>query len=785
MITRKSFPRQKIATSKKTDKWCKECIDAAITMAASSDSSKLRDSKVNMKYNYDLYDGILHPKDIKETINPWGFDASTFPAKMYCYPIATNKINLLLGEESKRLFDWKLRITNDDAISQKEKYIKETIVNMLSETAMKENLTEEEAQKAVMEAEKWRTYSSQDIRERLGTQILKHLWQEQQLKFVFNEGFKDALIAGEEIYCVDIVGKKPILRKVDPLSLTVIGNTSPFIEDSDIIIEITYQSPGWVIDNYYDYLTPKQIDELEIGAGLKTDSELIINYPDKENVDLRQALANKLIDIPDSGILGPARDSDGNVRVARVVWKSLRKVGILYYFDQQTGEQLSTLVDENYVPNKNLGEVVEWYWINEWWEGTKIAEDIYVKMQPRPIQFRRMDNLSISGSGYVGTIYNTNTGKANSIMNRMKPYVYMYNKLFYRLSKELSKYKGPMIELDLAKKPGSWDIDKWLYYAEEMGYMIIDSFNEGNKGKATGVLAGNFNTTNKAYNTESGDFISQVVNLLRYIEETLGAAVGITRQREGAIDNRETVGGVERSVTQSSHATEQLFFIHDYTKLRAMQVLLETAKVAYLNDNKVFQYISDNDMAYQIYKFDGSLFSEADYGLVLSNSNDNNRLKETLIQVAQMGIQSGTLDFSSFIDIYMSDSIADTRRKLEEAELKRIEQQQEAEKAQMEHEQKINRMQIENREDMQAHQIELEKLKIEKDIQLKLMELETRKEGLTSEEFELEKQKIMEELKLKSMDLAEKIRSNIANEKLKEKEIEVKRIQANKKSSSS
>ena len=88
-------------------------------------------------------------------------------------------------------------------------------------------------------------------------------------------------------------------------------------------------------------------------------------------------------------------------------------------------------------------------------------------MQPRPVQFRRMDNLSICGSGYVGTVYNTNSNRSRSFMDKAKPYLYMYNVLMYRLEKAIAKYKGPMIELDLAKAPDGWDFDKWIYYGEE------------------------------------------------------------------------------------------------------------------------------------------------------------------------------------------------------------------------------------------------------------------------------------------------------------------------------
>lgn len=785
-IIRKGFPHQKLATSDKNRDWRERCVNAGITIALYNSDNRMRDTKYGMRSNYRLYDGILDNADIERTINPYGLDSNTFPTEMQCYPIATSKINLLVGEESKRRFDWRLRVTNDDAVSEKEKFIKETYLNRLTELAMQEGLSQEQVQREVAELERWKNYEAQDIRERLGTQILNHLWAEQKLKLTFNQGFKDALIAGEEIYCADIIGGKPILRKVNPLTLYVLGMAnSPYIEDADIIVEDAYHSLGWVIDNYYDYLTSQEIDALENGTGLQPYGKPLVDYPNS-NIPYYPFSSDMdgLINVTDTGYGNTVYDTEGNVRVVRVVWKSRRKIGLLTYLDPETGEEIETVVDENYKADKATGEKLEWKWINEWWEGTKIGKDIFVKMQPRYTQGRRMDNLSMCGSGYVGTIYNTNSGKSKSIMTMMKPYAYMYNKLAYRVDKAIAKYKGPMIEMDLAKKPGDWDLDKWLYYGEEMGYLFVDSFQEGDKGRATGKLAGDFNTTGKLYNPDLGNYISQSIDMMRFIEDSLGNAVGITRQREGSIDNRETVGGVERSVTQSSHSTEELFLVHDFTKLRALEVLLDTAKYAYLNGSMTAQYIMESDLAQQIFTVDGELFNEADYGLVMTDSSAQTELKNALVQLAHAGIQTGNLNFSSFMDIYMTSSIADTRRKIERAEMENIQRQQQAQEGQQQHEEKMLQMEIENREDTQGHEMEVKKLESDTKIEVALLNIEAKQNEVTPEaepeDNSFDKEKFLAEYKLKEKDLEEKKRQALVKEKQKDEEIVIKRKVANK-----
>jgi len=782
-IIRRNFPYQRRLTKEKDTEFCKKCVDAGITLALYNSDTRIRESKYNMRANYRLYDGILDQKDIERTINPWGLDANTFPAKMQCYPIASNKISVLLGEESKRRFDWRLRVTNDDAVSAKEKMIKEQILQQLTSLAVEGVEDEQEIQQKVAEVQRWAKYEAQDLRERIGTQILNHLFQEQKLKLTFNAGFKDGLIAGEEIYCTDLVGGKPRLRRVNPLTIYTVGmTTSPFVEDADIIVEDTYHSIGWVIDNYYEELTPAEIDEIERGTQIKSSGKPLIDYPAANNPFLRYSnMPDGTIEIADNNYGNAAYDEEGNIRVSRVVWKSRRKIGDLKYYEDN--EEQHIIVDENYKPDITKGEEVKWLWVNEWWEGTRIGYSIYVRMQPRPVQFRRMDNLSICGSGYVGTVYNTNSNRSRSFMDKAKPYLYMYNVLMYRLEKAIAKYKGPMIELDLAKAPDGWDFDKWIYYGEEMGYLPIDSFKEADKGAATGKLAGNFNTTNKVWNPDMGNYIMHTMELMKYIEQALGAAVGITPQREGSIDNRETVGGVERSVTQSSHATEEYFLIHDFTKLRALEALLETAKFAYRNDSKVAQYILDVDLAQEIYSIDGGVFSEADYGLVMTDSSLQTDLRNSLIQLAQAGIQNDKLNFSSFMDIYMSQSIADTRRKIEQYEMDSVNRQQQQIEAQQEHEKAIQQMQIENREDIQTHEMEVETLKANTQIELKLMELEAKGAEVSpniNQENSLDREKFEAERLLKERQLQEAVRATRKKEQQKDEEIAIKKKVANK-----
>lgn len=188
-----------------------------------------------------------------------------------------------------------------------------------------------------------------------------------------------------------------------------------------------------------------------------------------------------------------------------------------------------------------------------------------------------------------------NDDKPFSMVDMMKPYNYLYDAIHYRLNDAIAANWGDILELDLAKIPKGWDITKWMYYAKINHIGVIDSFNEGQFGAATGRVVGGLNNAGRGIMSSNiGNYIQQLMNLLEFVKTEMGEVAGITRQREGQIANRETVGGVERSTLQSSYITEWYFAKHDDVKRRALECFLETAKFAMKGKNKKFQYITSD-----------------------------------------------------------------------------------------------------------------------------------------------------------------------------------------------
>lgn len=675
-----SFPRQQLSRSKKTEDWGRQNVDFIINLASANSSRYNSYSK--KKINYDLYNNIIDEKDFTYVTNPYGLNEK-FPARLQNYSIITSRLKLLEGEEIKRPFNFRIVAVNEEAVSQIEEKRKDMLLQHL-ESELVSSLqgqqyniqNPEQAPPTPEQVQEYATYSMNDIREVTANRLAQYLIKEQNLEYKFNKGFKDNLITAEEFYYVGIENGKPIVDVINPLEFDCDRNPDlDFIQDGQWAVHTKYCTPSQIIDAYNRDLSDKEISRIDQfnngGMGALGMNTGITNNPD--------------IVLPFTS--DTFRNSNTNdttyITVSRVEWKSMRKIGYLTYYDPETLEKLETIVDETYEVVKENGEEVEWIWINEVWEGTRIGNDIYVCVKPKTVQYRSIDNPSICKLGYLGAISNGRNSPPTSLIDLVKPYQYLINILMYRMELEIAKAKGKKFVMDIAQIPRSqgMDIDKWLYYFDNVGIAWVNSFEEG-KGKFEGQTS-TFNQFSQIDMTLSQS-INQYVQLMDKIETMASDLIGVTRQRMGAISSTETVGGVERSVQQSSHVTEPIFYIHNEVKKNVLTQLIECAKVAY-SEGKKINYILD-DMGRNIINLDEE-FINADYGIFVSNSAKEVKQLEDLKMLAQQAISSGMITLKEAATVLTSQSIAQVDNIIAQAEIKADQIRQQEQQAQQQLEQ--------------------------------------------------------------------------------------------------
>ena len=808
------LPRQKLSRSAKGKKWGQTCIDELERITYSEMEYNGRSSRFRKQINYDLYNGKLDQADFQYVLNPFGVNEAEFPAQMQHYDIISPKLQLLIGEEIKRPFNFKVVSHDPDAISKLETMKKDMMMEFLYSVVVppgeqemqqqeQQQLAETDPEKAALakpktpaEIEKYISYSYQDIRETIAQRILEFLVREDNLELKFNRGFKDALIAGEEIYWVGDISGNPTVRVCNPLDIRVILDPdSPYIEESQAVIEERWLTMSTVLDEYYQYLTPKDLDRLESGTN-RGNNDGGLNYPYSE---FNIVNYDRVLDTVGNGTF-PSNDPeairsyrrDGMIRVIQVEWKSMRKIGMVTYTDE-AGTVQQDIVDEifeipEYATKKGDthyfdGVELKWYWVSEYWEGTKIAEDIYCNIQPKKNQRRDMNNPSDVKSGYVGYIYNERNSESISLIDRMKPFQYLYNIIYYRTELAIAKSKGKVALMDISQIPSSegWDVSKWMYYLESMGVMFINSREEGNRSRD----AAPFNQF-QSVDLSMGNYINTHVQLLDQIKTELGELSGVSRQRQGQVTSSELVGNTERAVTQSSHITEYWFYNHNECKKRVLTALVDVAKMSYREGKKI-QYVGD-DMQRTFLNIEANDFTNASYGVFVSNSAKDDKALETLKGLAQSALQAGVVSFADVAKILNSDSIVKIRKELEKSQADVEQKNQEAQQAEQQAAQQAEQakqqfeMMKEDREDQRTQMDNQARIEVATiNAEAKMIDADENndgyvdrkeaesgaKEAADNAKAQLDKERMQGELGLKKQELNEKVRTNKANEAIK------------------
>lgn len=645
----------------------------------------------NKRININLLNGIVDPRDMKRYVNPSDVEGIAYDYAIPHYPIMNSKLNVLVGEEAKRPFDYKVVVTNPEAITQKEAAKKQELLQRLSSYIEEGGDQQENPERYIEKLQKYMKYEWQDLREIRANWLLQHYHKELNIPLKTNKNFQMALATGEESYICDVVGGDLLVEPIDPLKISIFGSGSALnFEDADIIVIEDYWPLGRIIDHFYEDLKPGDIDKLESITNTKTsftnvaasplpakhielDEVSLVTQDTFEGMRFREEMVGNYIDLfgSSSRAMSDVVDMFGNIRVIRLFWKSRRALLKVKSFDPMTGEEVYDIYPETYVVDETKGEEATKMWANEAWEATLVHKDIYLRMGPRKIQYSRLSNPSKCHFGIIGSVYSLIGSKPYSMVDMMKPHNYLYNVTHDRLNTTMANSWGSLLEVDFASIPKGWDITKWFHFAKKMKLAIKDSFKEGNEGRAKNTLAGSFTSQSRGIISDNlGNYIEQNIRLLEYIKVELSEISGISKQREGQTSNRETFGGIERANLQSSYITEWYYMIHDDIKKRLYECMLETTKYAMRLGNMKFQHIV-NDHAIEMIEIDGDEYSECDYGLVVDYSGSS-IVKDKIEAIAQAAMQNQMSSFSTMLQIYNNNnSIADIQRIVEADEAAR------------------------------------------------------------------------------------------------------------------
>lgn len=715
-----AFPRQKLPLSKKGKKWQEDCVNYIIGEGNVTSGGNSTSYYGELQTYYNLYNSIFDEKDFKSITNPFKVEDG-FPATPHDFNIIRPKVDLLIGEETKRPLNFRVIRTSQEATSEMQEKEKQMILQYI-EAAITAKMSPEEAQQfqeqlqsgEIMPPEQIAKYMDKDYKdivENTAYHSLTYLREKLDLDNEFIKGWKDGLISGREIYYVGVLNAEPYAERVNPICFSY--DKSPdldFIEDGSWCCRKMRMPITEVYDRYYDKLEEKDLDRLEEMIGSTPGR----NLGDRSPVDMGIQL--RIYD-------NPIFEGSGKslVNVWHCCWKSFKKIFYVTTTDD-AGQPQINIVDETYQPVGN--EVsVEPDWIIEVWEGYRAGSDLYFGIQPIEYQHVSIDNPNSQKLPYCGAIYSNTNSKPRSLVSILKPLQYMYIVLWYRLELAIARDKGKVVNMDITQIPKSMNISpaKWMHYLSSVGVNFINPYEEGwNIPGREGGKPAQFNQIT-ALDLTMSNVIAEYIQLMDKIEELAGTISGITQQREGAVSTSEMVGNVERSVIQSSHITEPLFWVHNQCKRRVLNMLLNTAKGAWEETGKQkLQYIFDNgeraflDITPKFYYEDMDVF-------VSDTSKDLENIQK-LQQLIQPAMQNGA-SLLEAAEILTNDNFNIIKQKLKDMQTRQEQIQQQQQEAEAQQQQQLQQMQNEAKQQelmLQEAQMDLQRYQIDQDNQTKI-----------------------------------------------------------------
>lgn len=789
MKNTKSFPAQKLPMSKKTQAWKEACVDYVVGAGDSGFGGNGRSRSDEMQTYYDLYNSIYNEKDLKYVTNPFKQDDG-FPAMAQDYNIIKPYVDQLLGEETKRPFNFHPQRTSDIAASELQEKAKEMLMDYIQATIASKLSPEQAAryEQALATGEiqtpeaiaKYLQKDYKDIAETEAYHALQFLKRKLNLTHEFYKGWKDALIGGEEIYYVGVINGDPYVERVNPMYFDYEHSLDlEFIDDAAWCRRKMIMSATEIYDRFYDKMSERQLNELlelidqRPGAG---------NNPEirKTSIDYESIKLHKINSFTDNPF-----DID-HIVVYHCCWKSFKKIGFVTLLNPETGEAEEFQVDEDYKVT-GTEQSVEWDWIIEVWEGYRIGDDMYIGIQPIEYQHISADNPNSQKLPYTGVVYNNTNSKPRSLVSMMKPLQYMYIVVWYRLELALSRDKGKVAVMDITQIPKSMNIDvnKWMHYLSALGVAFINPYDEGwDIPGREGGKPSQFNQLS-SWDLTMSNVIAEYIQLMQKIEDMVAKLTGITPQRQGQIAASELVSNANTAVNMSYHITEPWFWNHNQVKRRVLTMLLNTSKAAWKDSKKYLNYILDDATRAFVQLSDNFFYEDMD--IFVDDSTKNQQYIDQLKQLLQPAMQNGAslLDIAEIITL---DNMSMIKNRLEEIEQKRMEQMQQQQQAEQQAQQQMAEQQNQLKEEelmLKEAEMDLEKYKVDQDNATKITVAQLNAYR-GAENMDQDMNGIPDPIEIGKQALEQqKINSDIATKQLelnnKRREIEQKREAENKK----
>ena len=692
------FPDQfKTEKEKQDESWIKNTMDYFANKAY-AEYIKNRDTFVK---NYDLVKGILRREDFYDEPEVKSFTEMlekdlNLPSYVKHYSILTTPINELIGELSKRPDGFKVKAFDDDSKAEELEYKTELLQQVIVQTAKAhmqqkaamqgEEVDEDTLTQLTMKQVQDELDNYTSVAEKWGNHVLNCIKVEFNLKEKSEETMRDMLITSREFYHIYEDNSKLgyNIEVANPKNTWFL--TTP---DRNYISDPTGRGRGAYaaglvnvmelseIIETFPWLTKEEIDHLR--SSLQDYGLINVRESNLGNRDVAPGIDSVTYDTYDPLVLQTRMIIESEMKensdtlkdflgltsnvssfgykyvVVRAYWMSKRKIAKVIYEDELGNEQ-SILVDENYkskmIPTQKS---IEWGWINEWYQGTKIGPDIY-NVEP----FRLLPYCPI-----IGTVFEVKNTEARSMVDMLKPFQVIYNVCMNQMFGLLKKEIGNVANVNIRRVPrvkdgdGQDDIDIWEMEARERGIMFDDDSPENTKAPVTNTsIAKNVDLTR----TQE---IQNRYDLAVRIKNEAWELIGMSKQRLGSITASESATGTNAAITQSYSQTEPIFVAHEYVLMQLYQAILDAS--LYIEGQKpqsTLSYIT-NQGENAFVQVNGEDILLRDLKVFPTNRPEDREKFKEIRALSQAVMQDGGTLYD-IIELYSTDSLRQMKKTFRE-----------------------------------------------------------------------------------------------------------------------
>lgn len=665
-----NFPIQRVsAAEKQKAEWYANSIDYVIAAGVSCNDRTDTDLKLS------ILRGDIPNSFYKKTLNPYNASKekyTRFPATMRNFDIMSDIIRRYVSEYYKGIHEFTVGANNPEIVLAKNAKLKQEVSRMCEQAFMEEfqrNLQqlvqEAEAngqpaesvnpQEAMPDMEEFvKNFNENYIDDysKQGQDVLDYVRAMTKDTIMYLTAFFNWCALGECYTYADVRGEHIVKECVPVNEAFPIPNENFLVEDHDMFARRMMMSYQQIIDTFDDVLEEKDrkyLADFYAQSRNSTSQPILLRYDqyferypeycEKFTEEERNLFRKE-----------PIRVHDANTtlyEVWHVVWRGEAKRGILTRINE-VGFEEQMVVEEDYVFNPENGDInIEWKYEPQVYEGYRIGGRNYgiYPIHARPIAYQRNGKLPYNGIMEVLPMM----GKF-SIIKLITPFQIMRNIFIYH--REMIIAKNKMLILLLPKSLIQGDEEDIIYKMAADGTLLVDDEDDTAGVKMQQV---------RMLNSQMGDYITQLTNLIEAIKMEAREIVDMNMQRYGDIAQSAGAATTQEAVARSSMGSVIIFQVFDEMRRADYDRDLDFGKLAYI-DGLQTTYI-DDQRHQRTLSLDVNSYINSDFSTTVRNEQKEldklKQLKDWAFSAAQNG------DLEAAISAITGDNVAAIKENVE------------------------------------------------------------------------------------------------------------------------